>query len=64
MGSSFNSPPYRFESSGQPVYVFFAVWNDNQDESIFSTVRSARDRLLAAYRGELSKDPRGKPRGI
>ena len=50
--------PYRFESSGQPVYVFFAVWNDNQDESIFSTVRSARDRLLAAYRGELIKGRR------
>lgn len=50
--------PYRFESGKFTAYVFFTVWNDNQEETVIPMARTFTDRIGAAFRGERIKGRR------
>ncbi len=57
-GLNLQITPYTFDFDEEPVYVYFAVWNDNQDEIVVPTVRTPKDRLLAALHGDIIKGRR------
>ncbi len=57
-GLQLNLKSYTFSARGQKAHVFFAVWNDNQNEAVIPMARTAQDRLRAALAGEKIKGRR------
>ncbi len=57
-GLQLNVDSYTFSARGQKIHVFFAVWNDNQNEAVIPIARTSGERLRAALRGEKTKGRR------